>query len=480
MKLRALLRLALHCFALNVVAPMRLTHALATLLARSASLWTKPGCAARLLVMLLLTLPAMGQAQFTYTIKNGAITITGYDRSGGAVTIPGTINGLPVTSIGSQAFYIDTSLTSVTIPSSVTSFGRSAFAGCTNLTDLTIPDGVTSIGDYAFIQCASLMSVSIPNSVTSIGDGVFYSCTSLTNVMIPNSVISFGRTAFAYCSSLTDLNIPNSVTSIGDYAFTDCSSLRSLTIPNSVTRIGDAAFAHCARLSAIMVEAVNSAYSSVDGVLFDLTQSALLQCPGAKTGDYTIPSSVTNIAHSAFAGCAGLTGVTIPNSVTDVGGYAFYDCQRLSSLTFPESVTFIGAGACYGCTNLTGVYFKGNAPSIGGWDEFSGEGQFEDTIVYYLPGSAGWSSTFAGRPTMVWNPEVITIGSRVRIRENQFGFTITWASGPVVVVEVSADLGNPVWTPVSTNTLTGGSTYFSDPQWKNYPRRFYRAISPVP
>ena len=55
-------------------------------------------------LLLLLALPAAVQAQFTYTTNNGAITITGYTGPGGAVTIPSTINGLPVTSIGDQAF----------------------------------------------------------------------------------------------------------------------------------------------------------------------------------------------------------------------------------------------------------------------------------------------------------------------------------------------------------------------------------------
>ncbi len=59
-----------------------------------------------------------------------------------------------------------------------------------------------------------------------------------------------------------------------------------------------------------------------------------------------------------------------------------------------------------------------------------------------------------------------------------FGFNFTWASGRVIVVEASADLGNPVWSPVGTNTLTGGSSYFSDPEWTNYPTRLYRLRSP--
>jgi hypothetical protein len=61
------------------------------------------------------------EAQFTCTTNNGAITITGYTGSGGAVTIPNVIDDLPVTDIGTNAF-ADCSVTSVTIPNSVTSF----------------------------------------------------------------------------------------------------------------------------------------------------------------------------------------------------------------------------------------------------------------------------------------------------------------------------------------------------------------------
>jgi hypothetical protein len=59
-------------------------------------------------------------------------------------------------------------------------------------------------------------------------------------------------------------------------------------------------------------------------------------------------------------------------------------------------------------------------------------------------------------------------------RTNQFGFTISWASGMTVVVEACTNSANPIWVPVGTNTLTGGSAYFSDPQWASYPSRFYR------
>ena len=46
------------------------------------------------------------------------------------------------------------------------------------------------------------------------------------------------------------------------------------------------------------------------------------------------------------------------------------------------------------------------------------------------------------------------------------------------VVEACADLPHPDWAPLATNTLTGGSSHFSDPQWTNYPSRYYRLRSP--
>src|SRR5688572_27751334 len=91
-----------------------------------------------LLLWLLLTLPAVVQAQFDYTEDNGAITIIGYTGPGGALAIPATIDGYTVTSIGWYAFYGNTSLTSVTIPNSVTSIGHEAFSSCTSLTNISV------------------------------------------------------------------------------------------------------------------------------------------------------------------------------------------------------------------------------------------------------------------------------------------------------------------------------------------------------
>ena len=146
-----------------------------------------------------------------YEIKDDEVTITDcYKNASGALTIPATIEGKPVTSIGEKAFTYCRKLTSITIPDSVTSIGVSAFHSCSSLTSITIPDGVTSIGRSAFQQCASLTSITIPDSVTRIEAGLFFECSSLTSITIPDGVTSIGIYAFRECTSLT------AVTFLGD------------------------------------------------------------------------------------------------------------------------------------------------------------------------------------------------------------------------------------------------------------------------
>ena len=134
----------------------------------------KTACAARLLLLLLLALPAAMQAQFDYTTNDGSITITGYTGSNGVVMIPCAIADLPVTSIGDWAFYA-TTVTNVLIPDSVTNIGDGAFFDCESLTNVTLGSSVTNIGDWTFAFCPSLMSVCGRGNAPSLGGrNVFY------------------------------------------------------------------------------------------------------------------------------------------------------------------------------------------------------------------------------------------------------------------------------------------------------------------
>jgi hypothetical protein len=130
------------------------------------------------------------------------------------------------------------------------------------------------------------------------------------------------------------------------------------------------------------------------------------------------------------------------------------------------------------CTSLTSLYFQGNAPSVG-----STVFNYDNNVtVYYLPGTTNWSPTFAGSPTVLWNPQAQSDAS-FGMRTNRFGFNIIGSSNLVIVVEACTNLANPLWSPLRTNTLntyigTNGTSYFSDAKWTNYPGRFYRLRSP--
>ena len=115
---------------------------------------------------------------------------------------------------------------------------------------------VTAIGEYAFYMCSSLTSVTMPNTITSIGGCAFEKCTALTTVTIPNSVTYLGIDAFASCTGLKSIIIPNSVTKIDMMAFYNCTAMTTATIGSGVTNIGEKVFAGCSALTSVTCLAV--------------------------------------------------------------------------------------------------------------------------------------------------------------------------------------------------------------------------------
>ena len=156
------------------------------------------------------------------------------------------------------------SIKSVYIENGITTIGNEAFYDCSSLTSITIPVSVISIGGRVFFNCISLESITIPDSVTNIGDIAFANCFNLKKVIMTDiakwcnidfkdpmasNPLCYAHSLYIGNTELTDIEIPNGVTEIKKNVFACCYSLTSITIPASVTQIGDSAFYECPNLT---------------------------------------------------------------------------------------------------------------------------------------------------------------------------------------------------------------------------------------
>lgn len=402
-------------------------------------------------LLFLLALPAILQAQFTIitnsnnSIGGYAVTITGYHGPGGTVMISDFYNN-DLTVIG---------------------IGTNAFAYSTNLTAIAIPSGVTNIGPFACAYCSNLIAAYFDGNAPVDNGNAFYGDSNVV-VYYESGTTGWGAT-FGGAPTMaetpasdfetTEAYIENYIGPIGivvvpgemtdgrgdDWAVTNIASnpvdtsafanATSVTLPNTVTSIGAHAF-----------------------------QNSLI------TTNVTLPNSLISIGTVAFYNC-GLTSINIPGSVTSIGADAFFNCFKLSNITIPGSVTNIGSDAFQLCSGLKSAYFEGNAPPDNG-TTFARS----PTTVYYLPGTIGWTNTWGGAPTALWLPTLSNFEPSFGVQNQQFSFLISWAPNASVIVQACTDLSNPNWIPLATNALTGGTSYFTDPQWANYPCRFYRVI----
>ncbi|MBP5560353.1 MAG: leucine-rich repeat protein [Muribaculaceae bacterium] len=351
--------------------------------------------------------------------------------------------GSGVTKVPAYVCYGLSGLTTTTIPSSVTSIGTNAFASCsalatvnwnaascadftssvqpfkslTSIKTFTFGSTVTKIPAYLCNGLTGLTALTIPTSVTSIGASAFAGCTGLTKVNTTDLAawckITFGNNTAnpLYCgknlylsnSKVTSLTIPSTITAVKDYAFNNCTSVTQLTIPQSVTSVSTSAFTGCTAITSVSWNSPSCPdFTSSAQPFKGLTNIKTFSFLGSvkKVPAYicynltglttvTIPSSVTSLGTSAFAGCTGLatvnwnaascgdfTSTTLPfkgltsiktftfgTTVTKIPAFLCNGLTGITAVTIPTSVTSVGSSAFAGCTGLTKV----NTTDLAAW-----------------------------------------------------------------------------------------------------------------
>lgn len=319
----------------------------------------------------------------------------------GSLTVPETLNGIPVTAIGDKAFSQCYYLTDVTLPEGITHIGDFAFEDCTDIETLTIPGTVTSMGCNPFIgttirlqlagsntaleqQGAFLLDretkrliccqsspegteedpapLVIPTGTREIGDYAF-SRSDAVQVVLPTGVQKIGQCAFQRCLSLQSVTLPAGLTDIGDHAFQRCSKLEEVNLPDSVTHLGRNPFAGSP--VTLSLSASHPALELRADVLIERSTGKLLSfpCVGSEPA-YEIPGDIREIGEFAFAYCKDLFTLTVPANV-EIAENAFYRNEAIEEVTLPEGLTVIRENTFWGCINLKTVEIPGSVTEIG-------------------------------------------------------------------------------------------------------------------
>ena len=291
-----------------------------------------------------------------------------------------------LTGIGKNMFANCYNLSFVSIPYTVKTIGDSAFTGCSSLTYVSIPEYVTSIERCAFMN-SGITSISIPDGVTKISSQTFYGCNDLTSVTIPSSVTSIESSAFSGCSKLETITIPVSVTSISSGAFSGCDKLGTVYcqadpdkltwgassndfISNNGTKCYVASrfiSKFKEKFSGLNVDFEGKTFASGtcgDNVNWTLDGDGTLFISG--TGpmyDYTASYDGRAPWNNNYANT--ITGIVISDGITTVGNYAFDYCRKAASVSLPDSIKSIGVRAFNETASLKSIELPSNLESIG-------------------------------------------------------------------------------------------------------------------
>jgi hypothetical protein len=233
--------------------------------------------------------------------------------------------------------------------------------GKKSLTSIILPKSLKSIRDYAFNSTGLSGTLNIPASVRdTIGKNAFSFCEDLTAINLP-SASYIGESAFQACSNLAGaLVIPDSVFKIKPFAFAYCEKISSISISKTVNSIGNTTFLNCG--GNFTVNAENLDFSAINGVLFNADKSTIVRFPFNKSGIYTLPETVGDIAPYSFANCSAVIKVTLPAGTFIIEDFAFSECKALTEVNIPEGIFYIGNSAFLNCSSLSRIYVKPTTP----------------------------------------------------------------------------------------------------------------------
>ena len=348
---------------------------------------------------------------FTYEIKDGSVTITGFtgDSQETALVIPAQIEELPVQEIAPDAF-LRRSFTSVYIPDSVVRIGEGAFQLNEKMATLRLPDMLCTMGTGAFRGTSALQEVVIPGTLREIPDGAFegsglkkltlgegittvgefaFYGTGIQEVVTPSSMKEIKSWAFCDCAFLASITLNEGLVSVGDRAFGGRGAteiaLTEVTIPSTVTEITEAAFAHQSKLTSVTFKGnAPTAFVSEEGMMtFDPVPYTVYYHEDAKGFEFPrwygyrtcviekkkAPIPNENGLEYKDNGNGGITivgycgeggDVVIPNAingkpVTEVGFRAFLGCDTITSVELSPSLECVEVMAFYDCKALKSV-----------------------------------------------------------------------------------------------------------------------------
>ena len=215
-------------------------------------------------------------------------------------------------------------------------------------------------------------------------------------------------------------------------------SLRSyvgtLTLPSNVTSIDitdGTSYYSPQYVASYVIDGANTAYSTVDGVLYTKDYKKLIAYPHRKpTVMYTIPDNigVTTIGQYAFYNDDDLETVVIPSGVTKIEKYAFASIDALYECILPSSLTDIEKNAFYCCYNLakTGLDKVSGLLTIGDEAFYGCDLVFDDNL-FVLPGtltsvgSSAFNNDAFKSPTTIELPKTLgTSGTQMTIGDYAF------------------------------------------------------------